>query len=81
MEKYYHVSQTVAPKRARLAEAEQRLATTLRALEGAKAKLHAVEENVRELEAKYTESVAKKEDLTTKVCSASFDLTKQLTIL
>jgi dynein heavy chain len=67
MEKYYHVSQGVAPKRARLAEAEQRLAATLRALEGAKAKLHEVEENVKDLEAKYAESVAKKTDLTAKV--------------
>eukprot|EP00026_Physarum_polycephalum_P000043 Phypoly_transcript_00043.p1 GENE.Phypoly_transcript_00043~~Phypoly_transcript_00043.p1 ORF type:complete len:2765 (+),score=358.08 Phypoly_transcript_00043:606-8297(+) len=67
MEKYYHVSQGVAPKRARLAEAEQRLAATLRALEGAKAKLHEVEENVKDLEGKYAESVAKKSDLTAKV--------------
>lgn len=67
MEKYYHVSKGVAPKRARLAEAEERLAATLRALEGVKAKLHEVEENVKGLEAKYRESIAKKEDLTAKV--------------
>ena len=67
MEKYYHVSQAVAPKRAHLVEAQQRLAATRRALEGAKAKLHEVEENVKELEAKYSESVAKKTDLTAKV--------------
>ncbi len=89
MEKYYHVSQVlsfpfhssllthsqaVAPKRARLLEAQQRLEATLKALEGAKGKLHAVEENVRDLEAKYAESVAKKRDLTTKVMSNKYFL-------
>lgn len=67
-------SQAVAPKRARLLEAQQRLEATLKALEGAKGKLHAVEENVRDLEAKYAESVAKKRDLTTKVMSNRYFL-------
>lgn len=67
MEKYYHVSMAVAPKRARLQEAQDRLQATLKALEAAKAKLYAVEENIRELEAKYADSVAKKSDLAAKV--------------
>lgn len=67
VEKYYHVSKAVAPKRERLAEAQRSLEHTLQALEEAKGKLRAVEERIHELELKYEESVAKKKELVTKV--------------
>jgi len=74
MFKYYHVAKSVAPKRARLAEAEGSLETTMRDLNDAKARLHSVQERILDLETRYEESVRKKEDLSRQVASCEVKL-------
>eukprot|EP01135_Chromosphaera_perkinsii_P003004 Nk52_evm26s232 gene=Nk52_evmTU26s232 len=63
MHKYYLVTKLVAPKRAALKEAQDSLEVTLKLLNDAKERLRGVEMNIKELERKYNESVAKKDEL------------------
>jgi dynein heavy chain len=67
MEKYYHVSKGVAPKRARLKEAQDSLEVTLKTLSDLKRRMREAEINIKEMEKKYVENVAKKEELGRKV--------------
>lgn len=67
MEKYYWVSRSVAPKRARLEEAQNSLNAMMKALSELKAKMREIEHNLNEMEKKYQESMAKKEELGRKV--------------
>lgn len=76
MELYYNVAKTVAPKRARLAEAQESLDTTLRALAELKKKAREAELNIKEMEKKYGESVAKKEELSRKVEECNVKLSR-----
>ncbi|KAJ3111551.1 Dynein heavy chain 1, axonemal [Phlyctochytrium bullatum] len=76
MEKYYWVSKTVAPKRARLQEAQESLETTLKILAELKKKMKEAEINIKEMEKRYTESVAKKEELSRKVEECNVKLSR-----
>ncbi|KAJ3214893.1 Dynein heavy chain 1, axonemal [Dinochytrium kinnereticum] len=76
MEKYYWVSKTVAPKRARLQEAQESLETTLKMLAELKKKMKEAEINIKEMEKRYTESVAKKEELSRKVEECNVKLSR-----
>lgn len=76
MELYYHVSRTVAPKRARLAEAQESLDATLKALAELKKKAREAEINIKEMEKKYAESVAKKDELSRKVEECNLKLSR-----
>ena len=67
MYKYYHVAIGVAPKRERLKLAQESLEVTMTALAEAKKKLSDVEEAIRRLEAKYDETVGRKNELKRKV--------------
>ncbi len=67
MEKYYHVSRAVEPKRQRLKEAQDILDITTQNLAVMKAKMQDIETNIRDMERGYAESVAKKEELGRKV--------------
>jgi dynein heavy chain len=67
MEKYYWVSRSVAPKRARLQEAQESLDVTMKMLSELKRKMRESEINIKEMEKRYTESVTKKEELSRKV--------------
>jgi dynein heavy chain len=74
MEKYSHVSKGVAPKRARLKEAQESLEVTLKTLNETKKRMREVETNIKEMEKKYAESMAKKEELGRKVEECSLKL-------
>ena len=76
MEKYFWVSRSVAPKRARLQEAQDSLDVTLKALAELKKKMREAEVNIKEMEKRYTESVAKKEELSRKVEECNVKLTR-----
>ncbi|XJO76015.1 hypothetical protein BDV3_006595 [Batrachochytrium dendrobatidis] len=76
MEKYYWVSRSVAPKRARLQEAQESLDATLKALAELKKKMKEAEMNIKEMEKKYAESVAKKEELSRKVEECNVKLSR-----
>ncbi|KAJ3125137.1 Dynein heavy chain 1, axonemal [Nowakowskiella sp. JEL0407] len=76
MEKYYWVSKGVAPKRARLQEAQESLEQTLKMLAELKKKMREAEINIKEMEKKYTESVAKKEELSRKVEECNVKLSR-----
>lgn len=67
MEKYYWVAKSVAPKRARLLEAQLSLEKTLEDLEHSKEKLRQADNNIRILEEKYEESLERKQELAAKV--------------
>ena len=72
MHKYHFVSRSVAPKRARLKEAQTQLDTTMQILNDAKERLQEVEDRVATLQAKYDECLNKKEELENKtdLCQA-----------
>ncbi|KAI9144540.1 dynein heavy chain and region D6 of dynein motor-domain-containing protein [Paraphysoderma sedebokerense] len=76
MEKYYWVSRAIEPKRARLKEAQESLDVTLKTLADLRQKLREAEVNIKEMEKKYTESVAKKEELGRKVEDCSIKLSR-----
>ncbi|KAI8926816.1 dnah1 protein [Entophlyctis helioformis] len=76
MEKYYWVSRGVAPKRARLQEAQESLDITLKALAELKKKMREAEVNIKEMEKRYSESVAKKEELSRKVEECNVKLSR-----
>ncbi|KAJ3087451.1 Dynein heavy chain 1, axonemal [Quaeritorhiza haematococci] len=76
MEKYYWVSKSVAPKRARLQEAQESLDTTMKILSELKKKMKEAENNIKEMEKRYTESVAKKEELSRKVEECNIKLSR-----
>ncbi|KAI8999183.1 dynein heavy chain and region D6 of dynein motor-domain-containing protein [Gaertneriomyces semiglobifer] len=67
MEKYYWVSRSVAPKRARLQEAQASLDATLKLVADLKKQMRESEINIKEMEKRYDESLAKKEELSKKV--------------
>ncbi|KAI8820875.1 dynein heavy chain and region D6 of dynein motor-domain-containing protein [Fimicolochytrium jonesii] len=76
MEKYYYVSRSVEPKRARLKEAQDSLDETLRVLGELKKKMRESEINIREMEKRFSESVAKKEELSRKVEECNVKLSR-----
>lgn len=63
MEKYFNVSKSVAPKRARLQEAQDSLDLILKNLTDLKNRMRDAEQSIKEMEKKYEESVAKKDEL------------------
>jgi len=63
MDKYYHISRMVAPKRAALKEANESLQVTLKALAGAKAQLQEVNDSLSAMEVKFEAMVQKKKQL------------------
>jgi dynein heavy chain len=76
MEKFYWVSKSVAPKRARLQEAQDSLDQTLRAVAELKRKMRESEINIKEMEKRYAESVTKKEELSRKVEECNIKLSR-----
>ncbi|KAH6567387.1 hypothetical protein BASA60_009078 [Batrachochytrium salamandrivorans] len=76
MEKYYLVSRSVAPKRERLKEAQESLDITLKILSELKKKMREAEVNIKEMEKRYAESVAKKEELSRKVEECNIKLSR-----
>ncbi|KAJ3368393.1 Dynein heavy chain 1, axonemal [Kappamyces sp. JEL0680] len=76
MEKYYWVARSVAPKRAQLAVAEEALDVTMKALAELKRKMRESELSIKEMEKRYTESVAKKEELSRKVEECNLKLSR-----
>ena len=76
MEKYYWVSRSVAPKRARLQEAQESLDATMKMLSELKKKMREAEINIKEMEKRYTESVTKKEELSRKVEECNVKLSR-----
>ncbi|KNE63057.1 hypothetical protein AMAG_08223 [Allomyces macrogynus ATCC 38327] len=74
MEKYYWVSRSIEPKRARLKEAQDSLEVTLKTVAELRQKLKEAEVNINEMEKKYLESVAKKEELGRKVAECNVKL-------
>ncbi len=75
IEKYYHIAKAVAPKRERLKEAQMSLEKTIEALNESKQRLKGVEDSIKELENRYAESAATKEELSRKVneCQEKID--------
>ncbi|KAK7201222.1 dynein heavy chain [Novymonas esmeraldas] len=63
MNNYYEVVKVVAPKRAKLAEAEGKVAVATQALEGARGRLRSIEEQLAGLQAEMKENVLKKHQL------------------
>ncbi|ORY49032.1 hypothetical protein BCR33DRAFT_714104 [Rhizoclosmatium globosum] len=76
MEKYYWVSRSVAPKRAVLQAAQESLEITLKTVAELKKKMREAEINIKEMEKRYTESVAKKEELSRKVEECNVKLSR-----
>lgn len=76
MEKYYWVAKSVAPKRAQLADAEEALEATMKALGELKKKMRESELSIKEMEKRYAESVAKKEELSRKVEECNLKLSR-----
>jgi dynein heavy chain len=76
MEKYYWVSRTVAPKRAKLEEAQASLNETMRILTELKMKMKEAEINIMEMEKNFSESVAKKMELSRKVEDCNLKLNR-----
>ena len=62
IEKYYHVAKNVAPKREKLAEAQQSLAKTMAALDEAKLRLKGVEDSIQELESNFAVKISPSPD-------------------
>lgn len=75
MHTYYLVSVGVAPKRAKLAEAQASLAVTMGELADAKATLKKVEDKLASLQSSFEEANKKKQDLAAQVlrCEAQLD--------
>ncbi|KPA86847.1 putative dynein heavy chain [Leptomonas pyrrhocoris] len=63
MNNYYEVVKVVAPKRARLAEAEGKVAVATEALQEARCRLRSIEEKLEALQAEMKENVRKKHQL------------------
>lgn len=63
MEIYDRVAKVVAPKKARLAEAEEELSVTMKTLNAKRAELAAVEKRLADLKATFKEMTDKKEQL------------------
>ena len=63
MHKYHFVIKSVAPKREALRIAQEDLAETQKILDAAMATLHDVEQGIATLQAKYDDTVRKKEEL------------------
>ncbi|CAJ1027078.1 Dynein heavy chain, N-terminal region 2/Hydrolytic ATP binding site of dynein motor region/AAA domain (dynein-related subfamily)/Dynein heavy chain AAA lid domain/P-loop containing dynein motor region/AAA+ lid domain/P-loop containing dynein motor region D4/Microtubule-binding stalk of dynein motor/ATP-binding dynein motor region/Dynein heavy chain region D6 P-loop domain/Dynein heavy chain C-terminal domain containing protein, putative [Leishmania lindenbergi] len=63
MNNYYEVVKVVAPKRARLAEAEAKVAVATQALEAARGRLRSIEDKLTALQAEMKENVLKKHHL------------------
>lgn len=63
MEIYDRVAKVVAPKKARLAEAESELSVTMKTLNAKRAELVAVEKRLADLQATFSEMTNKKEQL------------------
>jgi dynein heavy chain, axonemal len=63
MNNYYEVVKVVAPKRARLAEAEGKVAVATEALQEARGRLRSIEEKLAGLQAEMNENVRKKHQL------------------
>ena len=63
MHKYHFVTKSVAPKREALRIAQEELAETQKILDAAMATLHDVETGIATLQAKYDDTVRKKEEL------------------
>ena len=63
---YYHVAKAVAPKRETLKIAQADLYETQKLLDAAKSRLRSVEEGIATLQAKYEDSMHKKEELENK---------------
>ncbi|KAI8896128.1 dynein heavy chain and region D6 of dynein motor-domain-containing protein [Globomyces pollinis-pini] len=76
MEKYYHVAKSVAPKRAQLQAAQDNLEVTMKALGELKRKMRESELSIKEMEKRYTESVAKKEELSRKAEECNVKLSR-----
>ncbi|KAJ3073482.1 Dynein heavy chain 1, axonemal [Podochytrium sp. JEL0797] len=76
MEKYYWVSKSVAPKRATLQAAQESLEITLKTVAELKKRMREAEINIKEMEKRYTESVAKKEELSRKVEECNVKLSR-----
>lgn len=74
MYKYHFVALGVAPKRARLKEAEDELAIVMAQLASAKATLKQVNDRLAQLEADYNEAVDKKNGLEAKEASCKVQL-------
>eukprot|EP01041_Mallomonas_annulata_P000832 gene832-1621_t len=74
MYKYHFVALGVAPKRARLKEAEDELAIVMEQLAIAKAQLQGVNDRIAGLEAAYNDSVAKKDYLEKKEATCKIQL-------
>ncbi|KAK2862487.1 hypothetical protein Q5P01_002020 [Channa striata] len=66
MHVYHFVAKSVAPKRQALQEAQEDLAVTQKMLNETKEKLAAVESSIASLQAKFRDSLAKKEELDNK---------------
>lgn len=76
MELYYWVSKSVAPKRAKLLEAQESLEVTMKIVADLKKKMKEAEINIKEMEKRYAESVAKKEELSRKVEECNVKLSR-----
>lgn len=63
---YYHVAKGVAPKREALKAAQADLYETQKLLDAAKSRLRSVEDGIATLQAKYEDSMHKKEELENK---------------
>jgi dynein heavy chain len=74
MYKYHFVALGVAPKRAKLKEAEDELAVVMAQLAKSQAQLKAVNDRLAELEAAFTEAVEKKDMLEKKEASCKVQL-------
>ena len=74
MHKYHFVALGVAPKRAKLKEAEEELAVVMAQLAKAKATLQEVNDRLAELEKSYNEAVEKKDQLEKKEASCKVQL-------
>ncbi|KXS21750.1 hypothetical protein M427DRAFT_107149 [Gonapodya prolifera JEL478] len=76
MEKYYWVSRSVGPKRAKLKEAQDSLNETLETLNELRKKMRESEQNIKEMEKRYMEATAKKEELARKVDECNVKLSR-----
>ena len=72
---FFRVARVVAPKKAKLKEAEADLAVAMKDLEKKRSDLHAVQKKLADLQAQFDENNAKKKQLETDVdmCSKKLD--------
>jgi len=80
MHKYHNVAKAVEPKKKLLAEAQAELDATMDSLNGARARLKAVQEKIAELESEFEKSNAKKLQLENEVeeCAARLERAHKL---